>query len=1043
MNVKKTAYRLIASFLIIALILNNVPIPLINNIQKAHADQVDAFGLPLVAGTNYLGETKGAFAVSEKGSATYHVELKTPPGTNGMQPNLALDYDSQGQNSYLGVGWNLSGLSLISRCPTTLAQDGVIHSIGFDSQDKLCLDGQRLVAVSGSYFGALTEYRTENEIFARISVGASTSAGPTYLTARMKNGLIYTYGNTPDSKIQNSNGSTLIWKLNKIADQFGNYLTIEYTNNSATGENYPINIYYSGNSTANVSPYNRVTFQYESRPDAKVSYLSGVKLSVTQRLKRVLMYSNNQLAWDYELTYDQAPSTNRSRVISLKQCDANNNCLAPVQFTWQNGTTTAVAADQQWATRLSWSEISPSNSQERLEWVQDMDGDGLPDFIFQMGGTDSYYVRHNTGTGFGPEILWGTRQFPIADNGKAFWFQDMNGDGKLDLVYNSTPEYNNQPLRIYVKLANANSLGWGPDVLWGQLSFALPHLLGNNASQIRQWLLDYNGDSLPDYICDLTSGGSGGNFYHQFYVMLNTGQNLAVENLWGTFLGSFSPKEVIDVNNDGLTDLIFDQTAETMFANPQGLLGTNSFVSWWGWGNGGDVIPEPFADFNGDQLPEYTYQWVLNGPSQIFADINTGAPSNAQAIVWGVRPYESTDSLYRDMNGDGLSDVVYTRYGTQQIHVMLTQPSGLAGPDQIWGTRSTGIHRGWFIDMNGDGLTDELYLTPADNVFRVFLNSSPVPDLMTQIQTGQGETTTVNYVSLTNSTYYQKDSGNIFPALNLIGPMQVVGSFQTSDGVGGTATTTYKYYGLKTTTNGRGMCGFRQIDTTDQNTGIKTTATYRQDFPYKTLPLRKEVHLSNGTLISVDQNTWNQIVFPAGNYFVYQDLNTEEKYDLQGNLMFTVTTDKDYDNFGNVTTMNITRSDGWNETTTNTYSNDTLFWHIGRLTNSSVVKSSAYAPSQTRQSSFSYSFTTGALTTENIEPNNSLLRLTKTFTYDVYGNTLQKIISGPNISNRVESTTYDSRGQFPVSTTNPLNQTGTTIILRCSDHFYHKQIRMV
>ncbi len=115
------------------------------------------------------GRTRGYASVSDTGQATYSIPLFTPPGTNGMAPQLSLNYSSGAGNGLFGVGWSLSGLSGISRCASTWAQDGLARDPRNDYQDRFCLDGQKLRLVSGVYGQAGSTYSTEIESFSRIT----------------------------------------------------------------------------------------------------------------------------------------------------------------------------------------------------------------------------------------------------------------------------------------------------------------------------------------------------------------------------------------------------------------------------------------------------------------------------------------------------------------------------------------------------------------------------------------------------------------------------------------------------------------------------------------------------------------------------------------------------------------------------------------------------------------------------------------------------------------------------------------------------------
>lgn len=125
-----------------------------------------------------VGRTVGTYAVSPTGAATYTIPIWSPRGPNGLQPNIFLVYNSQQSAGYLGVGWSLSGISEITRCNRTVAQDGTAAPVALATSDALCLDGQRLQLTGGAYGEAGSTYQTEVANFEQVTAYESAGNGP-------------------------------------------------------------------------------------------------------------------------------------------------------------------------------------------------------------------------------------------------------------------------------------------------------------------------------------------------------------------------------------------------------------------------------------------------------------------------------------------------------------------------------------------------------------------------------------------------------------------------------------------------------------------------------------------------------------------------------------------------------------------------------------------------------------------------------------------------------------------------------------------------
>ena len=231
------------------------------------------------------GRTAGTALVSPSGEASYSIPLAFPAGVKGLAPVMSLTYGHLRGEASAGVGWLLTGLSAITRCGKTLARNGDNDHVLLSQFDAYCLDGSVLRLTSGAWmYGADgSTYRAEVNDGARIRANGSTGGtGPVWFKVHQKNGLIYEYGNSNESRIESLNGSYLdtpvIWALSKIIDRQGNEIVFNYEEDGApNGEYRLISIDYTTNPGQGLTtaPYH-VTFAYtkRSRPPTRMPVIS-------------------------------------------------------------------------------------------------------------------------------------------------------------------------------------------------------------------------------------------------------------------------------------------------------------------------------------------------------------------------------------------------------------------------------------------------------------------------------------------------------------------------------------------------------------------------------------------------------------------------------------------------------------------------------------------------------------------------------------------------------------------------------------------------
>ncbi|MCW9017332.1 MAG: putative Ig domain-containing protein, partial [Kangiellaceae bacterium] len=240
-----------------------------------------------------VGSIPAEFSVKPSGAAVYEVPITVAPGSGGHIPAVALSYDSLSSNGIAGVGWQISGMSAITRCAKNIEQDNEAGALSFTANDRLCVNNKKLFPREGSYWGASTRYETEDKTSIKIvaSSASGSYAGQTAsFTEYHTNGTRTVYGNA-DSPI-GIDGKIYVWPVYRQYDAAGNYIEYVYEQNSGELSFKLTKVLYTGNENTGSLPFNAINFEYEERPDDIYKFSVGYPVNVTKRLKRIISKVN-------------------------------------------------------------------------------------------------------------------------------------------------------------------------------------------------------------------------------------------------------------------------------------------------------------------------------------------------------------------------------------------------------------------------------------------------------------------------------------------------------------------------------------------------------------------------------------------------------------------------------------------------------------------------------------------------------------------------------------------------------------------------------
>jgi RHS repeat-associated protein len=615
------------------------------------------------------------------------------PAYHGLEPRIALAYDSNAGNGLAGIGWRLRAGSTIVRVS---ARHGMPR---FDATDVYMLDGDALVVctpsssspscttgasatAAGIAPSTAVFYSTKIESYQRIAFDAPSMTWWVWDKA----GIKATY-------VTSNSGRT--FPLSSIEDTHGNRVTYAPWCDG-TDDCYLERITYAGTTAAAGA---EVRFFFEPRPDPIESGTGTGLRSMRYRLKSISVKMAGQLVRAYALGYATSAAAGASVLSSFQQFGRDATVDAA-------GTITAGATPPLPPMTFETASMGPSASAWQSAFITTQPN--LPT-INPAPGVASYTSHYVdvpvTAAGCRFDVNLG--EFVCYPHGSLMG--DWNGDGRSDVLTWGITTSSCTSLSLKAMLTQPTSAS---GVASTTVSTGITVLSGN--CQIAAWTVDLDGDSKDDILLYL---------HGTFRAAFSRGD--------GTFSRSATAVNqrldlthcaTGDVNGDGKMDLVCsDDTLSTSRLVTMRSLGDGSFATtseFLGPQGVGSMASHrlTLVDVDGDSNADVVIANQTNGTWTLVTALSKGDGTYtwepAHTTSWTYGTNEDVRLFSGDFDGDGKGDVLLDRIfpagGADELHVALAAKGASYGRFVLVTPSTPWAHAISIGDVNGDGKDDVL-----------------------------------------------------------------------------------------------------------------------------------------------------------------------------------------------------------------------------------------------------------------------------------------------------------------------------------------------
>ena len=976
-----------------------------------------------VQSQNPVGAIPGVIDVSPMGAANYTIPIEVAPGTQGVQPNLSIVYNSFGGMGLLGMKWNLAGLSAITRCGQTPYFNNNITAIEFTTTDRLALDGNRLLKLSNnSYWATGEEYATEMEDFTRIVSYGGTTGNPDYFKAYTDDGSVIEYGNTTNSKQTVATNKTLSWLINKVTDANGNYMTLSYKL-SNDKEIWIDEINYTGNTSAGINTYAKVKFAYTTLPDTlgqNTCFVGGFGIPRTKLLKTITVSYQDTVVRKYQFDYNKGITGERTA--HLREIVLFGEGKNPPQLN---------------ATTIEWGDKNANFIEKEIPYFTkgayiltgDFNGDGYPDFVtygirkapyptYPGYGTGWYLYLYDSITDSYHEESSGSDN---TERHTYLYAQDVNGDGKDELIVRYEEWTFNNRIRIFSLYDNhgPTKTKIGSDVFFESEDFFYYGDYGFNQVLFG----DFEGNGKTNIMITTKGSVNNNGQWTSRKITIKKIEENEIVDLCAPFFIPNTNSYVIDYNGTGKKNIA---TKDEVYEYD----GSNfTYKNSSGLSNSGYHF---FGDLNGDEITDAVVfknsKWNIltlkgDGSSETY-ELNSSL-LNTKTSWNNIKP--EYPILIGDINRDGKADIIQVvdsklnilfskgwMNGNYIFERIVIDVRGLRPPFDIV----------TYDDFNGLGKIDIIistynYYQRLEGIIYSYKDNDY--EFVRKIEDGIEKKIEFNYKHkyfLAKSSYFLPDSTFKKYFLSLVDSLRI------SNGVGTSFSTwQYQYDNAKYSLPRRIFLGFEKYSCVNIQENRKNDFLFNVDVPIQILtPGTKTSFCGN-----IKTNTlacWTILVYLSPYRFAFNYHITTEQ-DMISNIRISRTNTlnpegrlktsntKTYNSYSNTDLLH-------SETETYTYQTITISGNQKKTVPTQILTTQQYGSSSTIiADTLSYGYTGKGRVSWMRKGNLDGVITTKYNTYTPSGLFGQKTIIAGNKS-RAETYTYDATQRFVTQITNPL-----------------------